>query len=509
METLPQRCALRADTISIGGSSIEGNSIETNSVWSANPQWNKSATFKITTFLVVIFCLLFMYLAPVLALKLVQFTAVSIIVIMASLRVFAVGLVIFKALNKTRPLQKPTTTPLTNWPRFTVLVPLYKEANVVKDLMSALSRLDYPHDKLDIIMVCEIDDHATWGAVQRELRPPFKLYQVGPSQPRTKPKALNSALAALPKAQKSDIITIYDAEDRPHPNQLKAAALALASDPNLAAVQAPLGYYNASGNLLTRFFALEYAALFHVWNPALTHLHLPYTLGGTSNHIRRHIVEAACGWDSYNVTEDADLSFKITAMTQNQKPLKIGCIDYGTQEEAVGTYAAWIHQRSRWLKGFMQTWAVHMRPKIQGPSGGVFHTMARIKNALSLQITIGATLLAAFLHVPSLLFIGALIVADTVNLIDFNLTASFFILMSYGYCASILSAMVGVIKEGRPTLIFLAPLMPLYWLLQFPAALIAAWEFVTAPSYWRKTKHKVEAKNNFRRRDLHLTLNDL
>ena len=181
---------------------------------------------------------------------------------------------------------------------------------------------------------------------------PFKLFKVGPSEPRTKPKALNSALETIPETSHDDIITIYDAEDRPHPYQLKAAALALSADPELAAVQAPLGYYNDNRNLLTRFFSLEYAALFHVWNPALYHLHLPFTLGGTSNHIRRSVVESVGGWDSHNVTEDADLSFKINALSQKNNEMKIGCIAYGTQEEAVDNYTAWIHQRSRWLKGF-------------------------------------------------------------------------------------------------------------------------------------------------------------
>ena len=316
------------------------------------------------------------------------------------------------------------------------------------------------------------------------------MFAVEPSLPRTKPKALNAALAAIPERLKGDIITVYDAEDRPHPLQLKSAARAFKHDPGLAAVQAPLGYYNDRDNLLTSLFALEYAALFHIWNPALARFSLPFTLGGTSNHIRRTALEAAGGWDSYNVTEDADLSFRISALSRKNHPMKIGCIPYGTEEEAVSSHKQWVGQRSRWLKGFMQTGAVHMRPKRCAPDGGPFNVQARIKNALTLQITIGATLMTAFLHLPSILLITILLLADALQMTKFTLPSSFFALLAIGYGAAILMGIAGALKAGKPRLVFYAPLMPLYWLFYFRAALIAAWEFITAPAYWRKTHHK-------------------
>lgn len=461
-------------------------------VWSSDPNITRpTLAKKIVILNFFALCIVAAILFPNTSLKILQYTTAGVIILMASLRILAIVITCLQ-MFKGKVFQKneaETPAGQIDWPHFTVLVPLFKEAGVVKSLMENLANLDYPQEKLDIIMVCEVDDLATCMAVEKHIRPPFKLFRVGPSEPRTKPKALNSALCTIPQSRNDDIVTIYDAEDRPHPYQLKAAAIAFMNNPQLAAVQAPLGYYNAGQNLLTRFFALEYAALFHVWNPALTCLRLPFTLGGTSNHIRRHVIEKAGGWDSHNVTEDADLSFKITALAQGGAAYKIGCIGYGTQEEAVSHVRPWIHQRSRWLKGFMQTWDVHMRRKISGPAGGSFPIRARAKNALALQITIGTTLLAAFLHVPSLCIVLGLIIADSFGMTTFTIPHSYYMLLGFGYGAAIASAIMGAIKEGKPHLIPYSFLMPFYWLLQFPAAMIAAWEFVTAPSYWRKTTH--------------------
>lgn len=410
---------------------------------------------------------------------------------MASLRLLTIILMWFNA--KPRPaifLEPDPRMGTRSWPRFTILVPLFKEKHMVKALMAHLAQLEYTTHKLEIVMVCEADDPQTCEAVREHLRAPFTLFEVPPTHPRTKPKALNAALAAIPDAQKGDIISIYDAEDRPHRLQLKAAAQALCTDPLLAAVQSPLGYYNYRKNMLTAFFALEYASLFHIWNPALARLQIPFTLGGTSNHIRRHVLEAVGGWDSYNVTEDADLSFRISALHGTDLPYKVGCIGYGTQEEAISNVYDWVQQRSRWLKGFMQTWAVHMRPKFRDPTGKPLHVKTRVKTVLALQITVGATLLATALHVPSVLILGALLCADALHLIDFTPPSALFPVMFFGYGAAILSAIVAALRDGKPGLILYSPLLPLYWLLHFPAMLIASYEFIFAPSYWRKTPHK-------------------
>ncbi len=403
---------------------------------------------------------------------------------MALLRILAVALLFV-------PQRQSTDSVLKNWPHFTILVPLYDEAHMVQTLMKNLAALEYPHHKLTIIMVCEADDELTCKRVTENLRPPFQIYRAKPSYPRTKPKALNAALACAAPHGVGEIITVYDAEDRPHPYQLKAAALALHADPSLAAVQAPLGYYNEKENMLTAFFALEYAALFHVWNPALSRLGLPFTLGGTSNHIRRSILEMTGGWDSHNVTEDADLSFRISALRRAGQPMKIGCIAYGTQEEAVSTHKAWVHQRSRWLKGFLQTWAVHMRRQKTAPDGQLYKAMPRIRNMSALHITIGASLLSAFLHVPSLIIMSGLSLARTLGVVSFATPPLFYTVLGIGYGAAMLLALAGAARIQKYHLMPFIALLPIYWIFYFRAALIAAYEFVAAPAYWRKTDHMI------------------
>ena len=259
--------------------------------------------------------------------------------------------------------------------------------------------------------------------------------------------------------------------------------------PELAVVQAPLGYYNDRENLLAALFGLEYAALFHVWNPALARLGIPFTLGGTSNHIRRDILEICGGWDSHNVTEDADLSFRIHALNRAGQKLKLGTISPPTGEEAVSNLGDWTSQRSRWLKGFMQTWHVHMRFQKQAPDGDKFTLGTRIKNVFSLHITIGATLVAAFLHLPSLLIMAGIYLGKTGNAFPTVLPVVVITTAIMGYGAAILTSIIGALRADKPHLVKYAILMPFYWLLYFWPALIAAYEIIFAPAYWRKTKH--------------------
>ena len=167
-------------------------------------------------------------------------------------------------------------------PKYTVLVPLFHEAQMIEQLMAGLDRLRYPPEKLEIILITEAVDHFTTAVVAEALRPPFRHIIVPKGTPQTKPRALNYAL----KSSKGEFVTIYDAEDRPHPDQLLAAIAAFEARPDWAAVQAPLEYFNDQDNWLTQQFSLEYAALFHVWVPFLVRLNLPFPLGGTSNHMR-------------------------------------------------------------------------------------------------------------------------------------------------------------------------------------------------------------------------------
>ena len=169
-------------------------------------------------------------------------------------------------------------------PVYTILVPLFREASVLEALVGALKALDYPPAKLDVKIVLEQNDAETRKKAQ-DLNLPyaFDVIVVPASKPQTKPKALNFAM----QFARGDYVVIYDAEDRPEPDQLRKALAAFREGPaNLACVQARLGIYNSNQNWLTSQFTIEYAALFHILLPALEALKAPLPLGGTSNHFR-------------------------------------------------------------------------------------------------------------------------------------------------------------------------------------------------------------------------------
>ena len=239
-------------------------------------------------------------------------------------------------------------------PAYTIVAPLYREANVAAQLVEALLRVDYPAAKLDIKLVVESDDAPTITALAAIALPPFaQVLVVPPGAPRTKPRALNFA---LPFAS-GELIVVFDAEDRPEPGQLRKAAAIFASGPgDLACLQARLSIDNSADSWLTRLFALEYGALFDVVNPGFGILGLPFPLGGTSNHFRTARLREIAGWDAWNVTEDADLGIRLA-----RAGLRVDTFASTTHEEAPAKVGAWLDQRRRWFKGWMQTLVVHAR----------------------------------------------------------------------------------------------------------------------------------------------------
>lgn len=467
-----------------------------NSIWSAGTHF-KNLPLRLSILLLLILCAGLLYAAPRLLLSGSIIFCSGVILTNSALRLAAVinaspktmhsglawlnrrstklkpaNMPSYPALKSAPPssLNPPLSAPPDGWPHYTVLVPLHHEAHMVKPLMQALSQIDYPIERLQILMITEGADQATVNAVNANLKAPFHNIVVPFSMPQTKPKALNIAM----KYARGDIITIYDAEDIPHPTQLKSAVRAFMADINLGAVQAPLDYFNANQNWLTRQFALEYGALFHIWNPFLDKLNLPFPLGGTSNHIRRDALRQVDLWDSYNVTEDADLTFRLSAYGW-----KIGTILPPTQEEAVCRFQNWQHQRVRWLKGYIQTWQVHMRTA-RGYG---------LPRMISLQITLGFTLLSAFLHVPAVIIMSALYGGIFIGLFEYQLDNVYLYIMAIGYGSALLCGAFGAICARQPKLLFSVLAMPFYWLCLFWPAVKAIRQLLTAPFYWNKTHH--------------------
>lgn len=361
-----------------------------------------------------------------------------------------------------------------DWPSYSVFVPLYQEVSVVRELISHLSKLDYPVDKLDITLICERDDHETIKGLWSALDKPFSLAIVEPGGPKTKPNALNFAL----ERTESALVTIYDAEDRPYPDQLKAAVRAFEQNPKWGALQAPLIFHNARKNFLTRQFALEYAALFYVWLPFLSRLGCPFPLGGTSNHIRRSVLDQIGGWDSHNVTEDADLSFRLALLSS-----QIGYILPPTYEEVVEDWQSWSGQRSRWMKGFIQTFNLHMHAPFR-PGG-----YAGLVRFTTLQLTIGVTLLTGFCHLPFLSMLAGSRLGGYVSGDPVQLPTIFLTCLIIGYVSGILCAFIGACRSKQFFLLKDTVWMPIYWITLFAPTLRAAIELRFNPFYWNKTRH--------------------
>ncbi|HOL67435.1 MAG TPA: glycosyltransferase, partial [bacterium] len=240
------------------------------------------------------------------------------------------------------------------WPFYTILLPLYREKEILPQLYRAMEKLDYPREKLEIILILEEDDSETQQALEQISLPPWWRLVIVPDQPpKTKGKALNYGLVQA----RGDFLVIYDAEDIPEPDQLKKAVLGFQRSPEqVVCLQAKLNYYNPYQNILTGWFTAEYSTWFDLYLPGISRVGAPIPLGGTSNHFRTAVLKQLRGWDPYNVTEDCDLGIRIFSAGY-----RTAVLDTTTWEEANSQLPNWIKQRSRWVKGYIQTYFVHMR----------------------------------------------------------------------------------------------------------------------------------------------------
>ncbi len=372
-------------------------------------------------------------------------------------------------------------------PIYTILVPLFREAAVLPILTDALRKLDYPTAKLQILLAFEKVDVETYEAAKAlHLPGNIEFIRVPYSMPLTKPKACNYA---LPFAR-GEFLVVYDAEDMPEPDQLKRALAAFRhGTKNLACVQAHLNYYNCFENWLTRQFALEYAAFFDLLLPMLEKFRLPIPLGGTSTHFRTSLLRAAGAWDPFNVTEDADLGMRFAMLGWHT-----GIISSTTYEEANCRLDNWTRQRSRWIKGWMQTYLVRMRHPVR-----LFKALG-LRRFLGFQLVIGGFSLSSLVH-P--LFYGSFILAMlaqahlpqsdmTHQLSSYTVIAAFNLLVLFGgYSLSILAGMTAVAGRGLSPLIVSSLAMPAYWLLISFAAYRALFQLFSRPFHWEKTEHGI------------------
>ncbi len=371
-------------------------------------------------------------------------------------------------------------------PVYSILCPLYKEAHVLPGFLEAISKLDWPKAKLDVLLLLEANDKETIDAAANMDLPDYVRVVVVPhSLPKTKPKACNYGLTqAL-----GEYLVIYDAEDVPEPSQLKKAYLGFKKVSNeVKCLQAKLNFFNPHDNLQTRFFTAEYSLWFDMILPGLQSINSYIPLGGTSNHFRTADLHALHGWDPFNVTEDCDLGARLF-----KRGWTTAIIDSVTLEEANSDFINWIRQRSRWIKGYMQTYLVHMRQPVQffkdrGMQAFVFQLVVAGKitflliNPFLWLATISYFVLNALvgptiesLYPPAIFYIAAI-----------SLIAGNFLYLYY--------YMIGCAKRGHWALIKYVFLVPIYWLMASIAAVMALYQLIVKPHFWEKTNHGLRLK---------------
>lgn len=381
----------------------------------------------------------------------------------------------------TRPAPHPPPLSDAELPVYSVLVPLFRETSVLRQLLHALVCLDYPAEKLDIKLILEETDILMQRAVAGLALPPhFDVIVVPAGTPQTKPRALNYAL----QFAHGTLLTIFDAEDVPEPRQLRLAAEAFAVQaPDVACLQAQLAFYNPNENWLTRQFTIEYAILFDLILPALAAHRLPLPLGGTSNHFRTGALRQAGAWDAYNVTEDADLGIRLARLG-----FETGTITSRTFEEANTRLPNWMRQRARWMKGFLITWLVHMREPLRllqevGPAA--FCTI----QAVTLGVFASALLHPLCLVATMMLMAHQPVLPAKAGLAVIALAGLNLLIFVAGYAVTMIAGRRGLGRLGIAGWFVPIATMPLYWLLMSAAAWLALWQFATAPFHWNKTEH--------------------
>jgi len=374
------------------------------------------------------------------------------------------------------------------WPSYTIFCPLYKEHEVIPQFVKAMSQLDYPKEKLQVMLLLEADDKVTVEkALSMDLPDYFEIVIVPDSLPKTKPKACNYGLLKA----RGEYCVIYDAEDVPDKDQLKKAIVAFRKlKPNVACVQAQLNFYNPHQNLLTRAFTAEYSLWFDLILTGLQSINAPIPLGGTSNHFRTQQLVQLHGWDAFNVTEDCDLGIRLV-----KKGMYTAVLDSTTLEEANSDLPNWLRQRSRWIKGYMQTYLVHMRnPK-------EFLSKWSEPHAITFQLIVGGKILSMFIN-PFMWLIT--ISYFTLRAVVGPTIESFFpsvilymavISLVFGNFLYFYYYMIGSTKRKHYELIKFAFLVPFYWLAMSIAAWIAVKELILRPHHWAKTTHGLHLTN--------------
>lgn len=372
-------------------------------------------------------------------------------------------------------------------PKYTILVPLFDEHEIASKLIVNLANLDYPTNRLQIILLLEEKDSQTLGEINSQVLPPhFEVLIMPDSNLKTKPKACNEGL----KRATGEFVVIYDAEDRPESDQLKKAVVCFRKvSRRVVCIQAKLEYFNPQTNWITKFFSAEYATYFNLILPGLGRLGMPVPLGGTSNHFRTKTLLGLGGWDMFNVTEDIDMGIRIA-----RRRLQVKLMDSVTWEEANSHLGNLVRQRSRWKKGGMITFLVHSRNPVS-----LYRDLGFV-NFVSFMVIVMTTPLTLLVN-PIFWFMTIAYQATNATFIEELYPLPIFYLgifsIALGNVLFVLYVMMGCKVRGLHGNIKWMVLAPLYWGILSFATWKALYQLITRPHFWEKTNHGLVTEKDY------------
>lgn len=365
---------------------------------------------------------------------------------------------------------------IKSWPLYTILLPVYKETAIFDQLCNAIENIYYPKNRLEILLLVEEDDTEFKKLLEgKKLNPWWKIIEIPDSRPKTKGKALNYGLLEA----KGKYLVIYDAEDIPEKNQLKKAVAAFQKTrEDVVCLQSKLNYYNPYQNILTKWFAAEYSSWFDLYLPGIDAIKAPMPLGGTSNHFKTEKLLELKGWDPFNVTEDCDLGIRIFKAHYATRVL-----DTTTWEEANSVLANWLKQRSRWVKGYIQTYFVNMR--------NPFSLIKKVGalNFLHFNIIVGGNVFVLCFNPVAWIMIAIWALKPDKFIMDGKFLLFSTIALLAGNLFFVLINVWGVIRRRWYALIYVALLSPVYWFFMSLGAWKGLIQYLRKPHFWEKTEH--------------------
>jgi cellulose synthase/poly-beta-1,6-N-acetylglucosamine synthase-like glycosyltransferase len=258
------------------------------------------------------------------------------------------ALTIFGYINYVKSIreQRRMDSVSVEYPTCTILIPAHNEEKVMAATIDSMIQLEYPKDKLKIVVVNDGSTDATRDIIHRfaTMDSRVELYDVPAGEGgRGKSRALNLGFQTV----SSDIVAIYDADNTPEKDSLRYLAAQLVLHPELGAVIGKFRTVNKNATLLTRFINIETLSFQSMLQAGRWQMHNIATLPGTNFVIRTSLVRALGGWDEEALTEDSELSIRIY-----EAGYKIKFVPYAiTYEQEPQEWKVWLKQRLRWVRG--------------------------------------------------------------------------------------------------------------------------------------------------------------